>query len=256
MRAWFAIMALLLSVIGGTACATPLDSALQRELLDLYNRYSKLIAAGKLVEAAQLRTAKPRAEMLAVGKKPKREQAGMIEMAKLMTPDDVVPGHANVSADGKTVTIEAIASKTWPAGVKIPNAPKPGSVTHGEVTLQFEREGGAWKLLDQSFGPDPAAIAVCHDDAAEAETAYNRSSNSSVGGQIRRVDFKADHTLVVIRIVDEENCLILPPRDRLAQKGGNAEKLVPWALIEAQGVPHRSDKQRFWADKWTVTDEE
>jgi hypothetical protein len=256
MRNWYAVAALLLSSIGAQSYATPPDASLQQELLDLYGRYGKLIAAGKFADAAQLRTAKPRAEMLALGKKPKREQTEMLAMAKLMTPDDVTPVHASRSADGKTVTIQTIASKTWPAGLKFPDAPKPGTVTHGEVTLAFEREGQAWKLQDQMFGPDPASIKVCHDEAAETEAAYNRTGNSSIGGLIRRVEFKPDHTLVVIRIVDEENCLILPSRDKLAQRDFHADKLAAWALIEADGAPHRSDKQRFWADKWTITDEE
>ena len=104
-------------------------------------------------------------------------------MAQLMTPDEVSVQHANQAADGKTVTIMAIASKTWPAGLKFPNAPKPGTVTHGEVTLQFEREGEAWKLKDQMFGPDPARISVCHDDATETETAYDGAANSNVEGR-------------------------------------------------------------------------
>ena len=256
MRNWFTIISLLLCMAGAQVRAGPPDPALQQDLLDLYGRYSKLMAAGKLADAAQMRTAKPRAEILAMGKKSRREQAEMLEMARLMTPDEVTLVHANVGAGGETATIIAIASKTWPAGLKFPDAPKPGTVTHGEVTLQFAREGQIWKLLDQSFGPDPAAISVCHDEPAETGAEYDRSVNGNIGGQIRRVDFKPDHTLVVIRIVNEENCLILPPRDWLAQNDGHPDKLVPWALIEADGAPHRSDKQRFWADKWTVTDEE
>ena len=149
-----------------------------------------------------------------------------------------------------------MASKTWAAGSKIPGAPKPGTIAQSEVTLRFEREGNAWKLADQSFGPDPTAITVCRDQKMETETAYDRDVNGNIGGLIRRVDFKPDHTLVVIRVGNEENCLILPPRDWLSQHNGHPDKLVPWALIEADGAPHRSDKQRFWADKWTVTDEE
>jgi hypothetical protein len=254
MRIRLAILSLLLCMVG--AQAAPPDPALQQDLLGLYDRYGKLIQAGKIADAAQMRTAKPRAELLALGKNPKREQAKMMEMARLMTPDEVTPEHANRAADGKTVTIVTLASKTWPAGLKFPDAPKPGTVTHGEVTLQFEKEGQAWKLADQMFGPDPGAISACHDEPTETDAAYNTNSNSDVGGQIRRVEFKPDHTLVVIRIVDEENCLILPPRDWLVQHDGHPDKLVPWALIEVDGVPHRSDKQRYWADKWTVTDEE
>ena len=166
MRTWFAISALWLCIAGFQVRAAPPDPALQQELLGLYDRYGKSILAGKLAEAAQLRTAKPRAEMLALGKKPKKEQAEMAEMARLMTPDAVTAQHANAAADGKTVTIMAIATKTWPAGLKFPDAPKPGTVTHGEVTLRFIKEGQAWKLADQSFGPDPATIKVCNDEPA------------------------------------------------------------------------------------------
>ena len=253
---WLVVATLLFSLTGGRVFATPPDPTLQQELLTLYDRYSKSMQAGKLADAAQLRTAKPRAELLALGKKSKREQREMLEMARLMTPDSVVPLHANAAADGKNVTILVDAAKTWAAGLRIPDAPKAGTVTHGEVTLQFTREGQTWKLQDQIFGPDPAGISVCHDEPAETVAAYKRPSSSNVGGQIRRVDFGPDHTLVVIRIVDEENCLILPPRDWLAQHDGHPDKLVPFAMIEIDGAPHRSDKQRYWADKWTVTDEE
>ena len=61
---------------------------------------------------------------------------------------------------------------------------------------------------------------------------------------------------MVIRIVDEEDCLILPPRDRLVQHDGHPDKIVPWALIEADALPHRHDKQRYWVARWTITDEE
>ena len=248
-------VALLASAGGAVASAGPLDPAVQQELLGLYDQYGKLIQAGKLAEAAQLRTSGSRAEILALGRKPKREQAEMLEMMRLMTPDQVTPIHSTGDADGKTATIVALASKTVPANLNLQGGPKPGTLTHGEVTLQFEREAGAWKLLDQTLGPDPAAIVACHDEPVESEAAYDRSVNGNIGGQIRRVDFKPDHTVVVIRIVDEENCLILPPRDWLSAHAAHSDKLVPWALIEADGAPHRSDKQRFWADKWTVTDE-
>jgi hypothetical protein len=83
----------------------------------------------------------------------------------------------------------------------------------------------------------------------------SRNSQSNTGGVIRRVEFKPDHTLVVIRVVDEENCLILPARDLMLQHGNNPTKFVPWAFIEVDGLSHRSDKRRVLADKWTVADE-
>ena len=136
MRNWFAITSLLLSVMTAQGHATPPDPALQRELLDLYGRFNKLVVAGKLADAAQLRTAKARADMLAITKKPKREQAEMMEMARLMTPDEVTPVHANLAADGETATIEVLASKTWPAGV---SRPGPSSWTSTRVISPLAR---------------------------------------------------------------------------------------------------------------------
>src|SRR5262249_13210771 len=125
-----------------------------------------------------------------------------------------------------------------------------------EVTLAFAKEGNDWKLSDQTFGPDPDKITACHDDPVESESAYDHSVSGNAGGVIRRVEFKTDHALVVIRIVDEENCIILPTRDLLAAHNGRPQNLVPWASITVDGMPHHDDKRRIWADRWTITDEE
>src|SRR5580698_9935532 len=134
MRFWIFITVSLLCLAKAQVMGAPVDGALQQELLGLYDRYGKLIVAAKMADAAQLRTAEPRAALLGLGKKSKREQQEMKEMARLMTPDEVTAVHATQDAEGNGVTIITMASKTWPAGLKFPNAPKPGTVTHGEVT--------------------------------------------------------------------------------------------------------------------------
>jgi hypothetical protein len=40
-----------------------------------------------------------------------------------------------------------------------------------------------------------------------------------MGGQIRRVKFEADHTMVAVRMFDEEACIFLPSRARLKELG-------------------------------------
>jgi hypothetical protein len=253
MRVKFIAILLLLTSIATAGIATPLDPALQQELLGVYDRYNKAIAAGKLADAAALRTSQPRTELLAG--KTKAEQADMLRMAHMMAPDSISAVHATLGKDGQTARIITMAAKTFPAGLKIPGGPRPGTVGHGELTLNFAIEGRDWKFAGQVFGPDPADIKTCHDEPKETEDSYDHNVRTNEGGVIRSVDFKSDHTLVVIRVVDEDNCIILPPRAWLDQHDAHADKYIAWAVLEADGLPHRSDKQRLWAAHWTVTSE-
>jgi hypothetical protein len=78
-----------------------------------------------------------------------------------------------------------------------------------------------------------------------------------MGGPIVRVDFQPDHTLVVIRVVDEENCALLRDnKEGLLKHGLAADKLVPYAIVEIEGSPHRTDKQKVLVDKLNVQSED
>jgi hypothetical protein len=248
-----ALFVALVCASAAPGAAAPLDRALQQQLLDIYAQYGKDIVAGDLTAAAALRTAKTRGDILAEEKKSPKELADDLVFMRGMQPDSIAPLHAN--GDATRATIVATASKVMPSGVHLNSGLKPGQVVHSEVTLEFERESGEWKLGDTTFGPDQANIKRCHDSAHETIRAYDDASDGSTGGVIRRVDFEPDHTLVVIDVVGEENCLILPDRTWLSAHHADPGKLVPWATIEADGYPHRTDKDRFWANKWTVTDE-
>ena len=239
----------LLMLIGllmspGVARAAPLDAALQSDLLALYARYNKALAAGNLKDAVALRTAGKQAEFKAELKRSPKAQSGLLAMARDMAPDSVEPLHATLSADGNAATIVTLGSKTVPAGLKIPNGPKPGTVVKAEITLDFIKEGGVWKFENQTFGMDPSRVKPCQDEAVEASSAYDSGRDLSFGGPIQRVDYKPDHTLLVIRVLDEENCAILPKRGDLKARGIDPDALAPYVIVEMTGHPHRSDSQR------------
>jgi hypothetical protein len=236
----------------GPTLATPLDPALQQQLLALYDQYDKAIISGKFADIAALRTAEGRAEWLAEVKKTRKQQADDLDMARQMVPDRVQPLHATLSGDGATATIITLASKTLPTNVHLNNGLKPGAVTKSELTLTFAREGQQWKLADLTFGIDPADLKPCKDEATETIAAYDQDRDVSLGGPIRRVEFKPDHTLLVIQMVNEENCAILPNREGLVKLGMNPDLLVPYAIVEMGGSPHKTDKQRAWIEKLRV----
>lgn len=252
----YLVAASLLVGLGGAAHAVPLDDAMQQQMLGIYDGYNKALLAGKVADAMKLRSAETRAS----AKKEMPNEAArqrFLAMAKTMVPDTVQAQHATINAAGDKASIITVASKTIPKNVKIPNGPPPGSVMHSEVTLTFVKESDGWKLDDQMFGPDPASITRCKDDKYESESAFDGNKTVSMGGPIVRVDFQPDHTLVVIRVVDEENCVFLSEnKEGLLKHGLSPDKLVPYAIVEIEGNPHRTDKQKVLADSLNVRPEE
>jgi hypothetical protein len=251
---WLAAMAWLL-LLPGSLAAAPLEPVLQKDLLALYARYNRAVAMGNLTDAAAMRVGESQAQLNQVLGQGKKAQAEALKSMRMMTPDAVQPQQGTLSSDGSEATLLVIASKIVTAQMSKLGAGKPGDVLHGELTLTFARAGGDWKLQDEVFGMDPAKIKPCHDDAQEAESAYDDGKMTDIGGRIQRVEFKPDHTLIVIRVVDEEDCLILPPRETIEKAGLKTDMLVPFAMVAAGALPHRSDPQRVWVDHLTVTKE-
>lgn len=250
------VAALLLVGAGSAAIAKPMDDAMQQQLLVIYDGYNKALLAGKVGDAIKLRSAQTRASA-------KKEmptaaaQQRFLAMAKTMVPDTVKPVHATINASADKASIITVASKTFPKNVKIPGAPPPGSLMHSELTLTFVKESDGWKLDDQIFGPDPTSITKCKDDKYEPETAFDNNKTVSMGGPIVRVDFQPDHTLIVIRVVDEENCAFLSEnKEGMLKHGLSPDKLVPYAIVEIEGNPHKTDKQKVLVDSLDVRPEE
>ena len=247
---------LILALCLGTASAAPMDDALRTELLGVYDRYSKAILANKWTDAAALRDAKNRSDIQTELKKAGKGKSQLLEMAKDIVPDKAEPQHASLSRDGTKASIITHAIKTVPANERRKGAPPPGTVFRFELTLEFVREGNAWKFVTQTFGMDPSKIKPCQADDVEKQDAYDDSRDINFGGQIRRVAFKPDHTLLVIRVVDEELCAILPNRAELISLGMNPDVLVPYAVVEMAGSPHKTDSQRAVATGLKVLDDD
>jgi hypothetical protein len=255
MHRWLATLALVLA-FSPVASAKPLDAGLQQQLLGLYDGYNHALIAGKVADALVLRSAQTRASAKKEMPTPAARQR-FLDMAKTMVPDTVEAVHATINAAGTKASIITIATKVIPKDLKIPDGPEPGSTMHSEMTLTFVKEKDGWKLDDQLFGPDPAKIVACKDDKFEPESAYDTERTVSLGGPIERVDFQADHTLVVIRVVDEDNCAFLSDNKEALQKHGLApDQLVPYAVVEIEGSPHKTDKQKVLVDSLKIQPDE
>ena len=237
------------------AAAAPVDPAVQAEAMAVYERWNKAVAAGKLKDGLPLRSSKARGMLAAEAKTPAAEKR-VVGMLQGIAPERVEVLHAKLNRAGTELDVVTVASKTMPKGVKAPGAPPAGTKLQNEVTLQFVKEGGVWLFDTQIWGMDPAKVKPCASTAFDGMGAFNANSNTSMGGQIRRVAFNADHTLVVIRMFDEENCIFLPARAKLTELGLDVAQLEPFAIIEFAAWPHKTDKQRAWAESLKVLAEE
>lgn len=247
----------LLLTVSPAALAKPMDVALQQQLLGIYDGYNKDLLAGKVADAIKLRSAETRASVAKEMPTAAARQQ-FLAMAQTMVPDTVLAEHATINAAGDKASIITIASKTIPKNAKLPpGAPPPGTVMHSEVTLTYVKESDGWKLDDQMFGPDPGEVKKCSDEKYDGEAAYDTKQTTSMGGPIVRVDFAPDHTLIVIRVVDEENCVFLRDnKDGLMKHGLDPAELVPYAIVEIEGSPHKTDKQKVLADSLKVQTED
>jgi hypothetical protein len=244
---WTCLQAILATAILAAATtralAAPLDPALQAQLMQTYGDYNQAIRAGKLDQAMALRDNDTRQSMqkdLASGGK----RSELLAFARAGVPDSVEVRHASLSKDGATASIIVLAKKNAGAG----------AASASEVTLSFVKEGSTWKFGEQMFGIDPAKVVACRSQTFDPIDAYDQDTTSNLGGPIVRVAFEADHTLVIIRVLDEENCVFLPSRAELEKSGFKTDLLVPYTVVEIEGFQHKSDKQKIWADRFDITD--
>lgn len=251
-------LALAIALVLGAAAApqaAPLDPKLQRDLLAVYDTYAKAIAAGKVDAALATRTAAAKKRLQAALKN-RRQRAELLEFAKQLNFERVEVVHAALAKSGSAATLMAIGTIRIPADAKMPpGAPAPGSTVRMELTLDFAREGGQWRFDEQTLGGDPDRVQKCPSETFEPAGAYDRDRNVSLGGPVRRVAFEADHTLVVVRVLDEEHCAFLPPRAALGKSGFNPAQLVPYAIVSIQGSPHKTDSHKVWGAEISVSDE-
>ncbi len=70
-----------------------------------------------------------------------------------------------------------------------------------------------------------------------------------------KTGFHPEYTLVLLRVMDEEDAVFLPAKEVFQRAGAPLEELEPWNLYEFSGHPHKSDKQKFFAVSGKMVEE-
>lgn len=241
LTAAFAVLAALAAIQGAGA-----QAALEQELSALFQRYNDLIGEDRIPEALALRTAASRAEIEAeLAKGSAADQADMKNMLKGLTPETFVSEHLETDG-GDAASLYGVGSKVMPVG------PDAGKLKRIEMQVAFAREDGAWRIGTPTFLGDPDAVKTISDVAYEPVEAYDVDRSVNIGGRVLRVALEPDHTLIVIRMLDEEQALFLPDQAFLTAQGFDVDLLKPYAIVEADGHPHKTDGQKVWVTGLSV----
>jgi hypothetical protein len=115
-----------------------------------------------------------------------------------------------------------------------------------EAAITFNKENGKWKMKSLLPLGDPDKVNRPKDLNYNPKAA-DLDREGSIGGRIVKIEFKPGYTLVMVRVMDEENAVFLPNKEKLQESGMSLGELAPWNIFEFSGHPHKKDKLKFFA---------
>jgi hypothetical protein len=233
---------LLLLAAGLLVCMTAGYPAaaqdLTAELTQIFDAYNAASKAGEVDKMISLRTADMRQEIRRdIRKKEDREL--FILLGRAQTPESYEAQHVAVARDGKSATLYMLAQYA-----AMPEVERPRS--RMEAAITFNKENGKWKMKSLLPLGDPDKVTRPKNLNYNPKAA-DLDREGSIGGRIAKIEFKAGYTLVMVRVLDEENAVFLPDKEKLQESGISVEELVPWNVFEFSGHPHKNDKLKFFA---------
>ena len=229
--------------LAGFVIPAAADDALQRELSQVLNQYFTAVNSGKVEEALSLRTKESGADLakeLGTGK----NRAEQIEFWKALTPERFQVDHVEGAANGTQATLFVTATKTFPPAQAREMGRKSGRM---EMFVVFHKEGGVWRVHDNTITGDPDQIKRSPDENFEPKEAFNTAARTDVAGRVVRARFEADYTVVIVRVLDEEIVALLPSRKVLEGYGFNFDTIAPWSNVLVQGHVHKTNSLKLFA---------
>lgn len=212
----------------------------EKELKDVFDAYNGFAKAGDVDKMLALRTSAVEKEIRPQIQK-KEDRDGFVLMGRAQIPDSYEVQHVAWAKDGTSADLYSL----WhlPPMKEIERLKE----AVAEVMLSFKKESGKWKIDNILPLADPSQIKRPKDLVYNQKDADTDVTSASVAGRIVKLEFKPDHTLVMVRVMDEEIAVFLPPKATLEKAGMKFEDLAPWKMREFTGYPHKTDKLKFFA---------
>ena len=210
----------------------------QNYFKELYDSYLTAAKEGNMDKIISFYTKDVQKEMKG-HLKSKADRKDFFSFYKSQLPESYEIVHMSYGADSQTVILNAIMQ--FDAMKEIQR-----ERMRAESEIHFKKENDQWKLEEVMFLMDPDKITRPYDLTYKPEDA-DLDKEGNVGGRIISVDFKPGYTVVIIRVLDEEDAVFLPGEEELVKNGMSVKELVPWNVFEFLGHPHKTDKLKFFA---------
>lgn len=230
----FLVIGLLLSV-AGINHANAQDAAEFGRLFDAYNVAAK---AGDVSKMLSMRTPERQKEISGqIANKEDRQD--FLRISQAQVPESYQVQHVSQAKSGQRAMLYLLGQFA-----AIPEIQR--SRLRMEMLISFKKESGGWKI--DTFLPqgDPDKIKHPKDLTFDLKNA-NTKVTGEIVGRIVKTEFKPGYTLVLLRVMDEENAVFLPAKKMLEKSGVPLKNLEPWNLHQFSGHPHKSDKLKFFA---------
>ncbi|MCC7197687.1 hypothetical protein IT413_05870 [Candidatus Peregrinibacteria bacterium] len=208
------------------------------QLQEVFDKYNVVAAEGKIEEALKFRSAKIN-EGAVEFMKDEEGKNMTLSMMKSMAPVSYVVDHVDNKKSGE---VSVNCTGTFISG----DPDDHGKKVRVEFELIFLQENDAWKLGDFILHNDPDKIERSANQSFESEDNYDAGANTSMGGRVISVTFDIDHTMVVVRVTNQEVLVTLPNKEALEKAGFTTDQLAPWSYIEVTGYPHKTDSLKVW----------
>jgi len=241
---------ILLFSIGLLFCVFPAFAAgapeLKTELSRTFDAYNAAAKTGDVEKMLVQRTTESQKEIRKQIKK-KEDREFFVMLGRAQVPESYEAQHVAAAKDGKSATLYVTAQFAAIAELERPRQ-------RMEISISFKKEKGKWKFESLLPLGDPDKIARPKDLTYNYDDA-DTDKEGSIGGRIVKTEFKDDHTLVMLRIMDEENAVFLPRKEILEKSGMPLNELDPWNFYEFSGHPHKTDKLKFFATGGKLAEE-
>jgi hypothetical protein len=233
----------LLSCFAVASIAMAQDAA---ELTRTFDEYNSVAKVGEVKKMLSLRTVEQQKDInREIVKKEDRDYFLLISRAQI--PESYAVQHVAWSGNGQGATLYLLSQ--FPAMREI-DRPR----TRVEEMISFKKEDGNWKIHSILPLGDPDKVKHPKDLNYDPRDA-DKNVSGEIGGRIVKTEFYPEYTLVLVRVMDEENAVFLPAKEVLLQAGVPLEDLEPWKIQEFSGHPHKSDKQKFFATSGKLVEE-
>lgn len=218
--------------------ALPALAVETEELTKALDAYNAAVKAKDVPQMLALRAAERREQMGAQLTDAEKVETFLLSSLAVI-PDRYTVQHVSWNDEQTHATLFLLSDFSEMEQVKRPQV-------RMEEWVSLRKEEGGWKVRDTRLLSDPSKLKALANDQYDPAQAKD-GEVIRLAGRVIRVEYRDDHTLLVLRGAEEERAVFLPPKELLEQQRVPLEPFAPWKIHEFVGHAHKSDAQKFFA---------